>query len=415
MSSHPCRASFTSCFALASSLVVPASAQEGLSVESYVETVLRSHPGARQLTALEAAAAAERKAGRVWPDPVVAFTWDKARPLDGPEGTETGWSISQTIPWPGAFSAGKKAADRQAEALRAEATAARWDLEIEARTTFARLLHARSAAGIAREAEADAQALKELTAKRAELGESREVDRIKTEVEWLREQRTRRALEREADAAEAILRNLAGEPLPQPLVLSGELPRPLPPPDPEELLARLARSNPRLLAARAVFRREAALASVARRGRVPDLDVTWFRGEELDKAANGFELGIRIPLWGASRGQIARAEAATALAEAGEARMRLDLTSALERARQELDVASAQADILESQILPAARRSLELARLSYQEGETSLLDLLDAQRTYRETERERLASRLALAQALAEVQGLIGPDFIPGR
>ena len=46
----------------------------------------------------------------------------------------------------------------------------RWSLEIEARATFARLLYARAAVQIAREAVADALALKDLatlTARRA--------------------------------------------------------------------------------------------------------------------------------------------------------------------------------------------------------------------------------------------------------
>jgi cobalt-zinc-cadmium efflux system outer membrane protein len=351
----------------------------------------------------------------VFPDPVAGFTWDQGRPLQGPEASETGWSVSQAIPWPGTFSANVRAADQQAAVFRAEGAATRWGLEIEARSTFARLLYARSALEIAREAEADAIALKDLATKRAELGESREVDRIKAEVEWLREQRTRRSLEREADAVETIVRNLAVEPLPRPLALAGGLPEPVPPMDADDLRARLARANPGLLAAQAAAAREAAFASVARRGRVPDLDLTWFRNKELDKTATGLQFGVRVPLWNANRGAIARAEASAALAAAGVQRTLLDLGSALERARQELDVASGQVDILTRQILPAAARSLDLARLSYREGETSLLDLLDAQRTFRETQREAVASRLALALALADVRRLVGPDFNPGR
>jgi cobalt-zinc-cadmium efflux system outer membrane protein len=177
----------------------------------------------------------------------------------------------------------------------------------------------------------------------------------------------------------------------------------------------LESSNPRLAAARATAERDAALLSVAGRSRIPDLDLTWFRGEELDKRTNGFSVGLRLPLWNARRGDIARAQAAASLATTGAARTLVDLTTALERARQDLDVASAQAEILDRQILPAATRSLELARFSYREGETSLLDLLDAQRTFRDTQREAIASRLALALALAEVQRLVGPDFEPGR
>jgi len=410
------RAPLTSAL-LAFGIASGARAEEPVDVEAYVQTVLRSHPGARQVTALEAAAGAERKAARQVPDPTVAFSWDRGRINEGSplSARETGLSVSQTIPWPGTFSANVRAGDRAADILRADGTGTRWDLEIEARAVFARVLYVRAALDVARAAEADALSLRDLTAKRAELGESREADRIKAEVEWLRQERTRRAGEREAEAAEEILRTLAVEPLPRPLALQGELPRPIPPTDAAQLRDRLGRSNPRLRAARAAAEREAALLSVARRARIPDLDVTWFRNEEVDKEANGFSVGLRVPLWNANRGEIARAQAASSLAAAGAHRALVDLTAALERARQELDVASAQAEILDREILPAATRSLELARFSYQEGETSLLDLLDAQRTFRETLREAAASRLALALALAEVQRLVGPDFNPGR
>jgi cobalt-zinc-cadmium efflux system outer membrane protein len=402
--------------ALASvSAAAPAAAQVTLTV--YVETVLRAHPASRQARALEAAAAAERKAARLFPDPVLAYTRNQAGPPGGgsPRESEREFSVTQTIPWPGAWTAGRQAGDRAADALRAEGLAARWELEIEARTTFARLLHARRALEIARAAEDDALALRDLTARRADVGEAREADRIRAEVEWLRQQRLTRAAEREAATAERVLRTLAVEPLPDPLLLEGDLPQSIAPTDAAALEARLANANPRLLAAGAATKREAALLSLARRGRVPDLDVTWFKGEELDKEKSGFMFGLRLPLWNANRGEIARAAAATSLAAAGAERTRLEQSAALERARQAVDLASAQAEILEAKVLPAASRSLELARFSYEEGETSLLDLLDTQRTFRETQREAAASRLDLALALADVQRLVGPGFNPWR
>ena len=414
--------SFRRCAALTSAilavgLAAVAHAQAALDADSYVGIVLRAHPGARQAAAFEDAAAAERKAVRLLPDPSLEYSRDRGRLTEGAGllATETAFSVSQAIPWPGTFSANVRAGDLAADALRAKGADARWELEIEARAAFARLLYTRAALEIARAAEADALTLRDLTTTRAELGESREVDRIKAEVEWLRQQRIRRAAEREAEAVEAVLRTLAVEPLPRPLAVEGELPGPIPPTDAVELRARLARSNPRLAASRAAAERDAALLSVARRARIPDLDATWFRNTEVDKEANGFSVGLRVPLWNANRGEIARAQAASLLAAAGAQRALLDLTNALERVRQELDVASAQVEILEREILPAATRSLDLARFSYQEGETSLLDLLDAQRTFRETQREAAGSRLALALALAEVQRLVGPDFNPGR
>ena len=56
-------------------------------------------------------------------------------------------------------------------------------------------------------------------ARRADLGESRESDRLKTTVEWLRQRRILADAERDAQAAEATVRALAVEPLPRPLVI----------------------------------------------------------------------------------------------------------------------------------------------------------------------------------------------------
>ena len=289
----------------------PSFAQEALDVGRYVEIVKRSHPAAAERAGLEGAAEAEGRAARVLPDPVFGFSWGRAHPTGVPEaaGDETGFAISQTLPWPGTRSAGVTAGDRAADVLRAGAEAVAWEIEARARLAFARLEAARGLLEVARGAEEDARSLRDLVARRAELGESRESDRIKASVEWLRQQRQLAAASREEQVAEAILRALAVEPLPQPLLLKPTAHPPLPPLDPAALAARLSETNPRLRAARAEAARREALSSVARRARIPDLDVSVFRQRELDKEANGFSVGIKLPLWNANKGEIARAEA----------------------------------------------------------------------------------------------------------
>ena len=142
--------------------------------------------------------------------------------------------------------------------------------------------------------------------------------------------------------ADAILRALAVEPLPQPLVLKATAHPPLPPLDPAALAARLAETNPRLRAARAEAARREALSSVARRARIPDLDVSVFRQKEVDKEANGFSVGIKLPLWNANRGEIARAEAEQRVAAASAARERIDVLTELEERLTALVVAADQ-------------------------------------------------------------------------
>ena len=330
-------------------------------------------------------------------------------------GDETGFAISQTLPWPGTRSAGVTAGDRAGDVLRAGAEGVAWEIEARARLAFARLEAARGLLEVARGAEEDARSLRDLVARRAELGESRESDRIKVAVEWLRQQRQLAAATREAQVSEAILRALAVEPLPRPLVVKPTAHPPLPPLDAAAVAARLAETNPRLRTARAEAARREALASVARRTRIPDLDVSVFRQREVDKESAGFSVAIKLPLWNANRGGIARAEAEQQVAAAAVAGERIDVLTELEARLTDLVVASEQTALLEGEILPQAARSLELARLLFEEGETSLLDLLDAQRTFREAQRERFESHMAQAQTLADVQRLAGPDFDPWR
>ncbi|MCC6178190.1 MAG: TolC family protein [Chloroflexi bacterium] len=400
-------------------LAVPhaAMAQEPLDVSAYIAIVLRSHPVAGQRTGLEAAAAAERAAVRRLPDPALSIAAGRGSPADGAgaSAAETEFALSQRFPLPGAYRAGTRVGDAAASVLVAHADALRWEVSADARAAYARLVAARARLHVAHAAEQDARALRDLVTRRAELGEARESDRIKATVEWLRQQRTVSTAEREAAAAERILRALSGEPLPEPLHLAPER-RAASTGLRDDLVASLlVAGHPRLLAARAEAERQRAQLSVASSSRVPDLGVTVFRTNELDKASTGVSVGFTVPLWNANRGEVARARAATAVSNAEVERVRVELTTDVEAALRDLQIAAGQLALLDGEILSAAQRSVDLARFSFEEGETSLLDLLDAQRTLRETEQERADARLALSLAEAEAQRLVGPDFTPWK
>jgi cobalt-zinc-cadmium efflux system outer membrane protein len=156
--------------------------------------------------------------------------------------------------------------------------------------------------------------------------------------------------------------------------------------------------------------RSEALLSFARRSRVPDLGLSLFHQKELDRDAWGVSFGVTLPLWNAKRGEIAKADAAAALARAEAERTSVALATALEERRRDVDVAASQAAVLTGELLPAASESLRTARLLFEEGETSLLDLLDAQRTARDARREEIRARFELAVALSELERLIGRD-----
>ncbi len=398
-------------------LIVAAGAARGadvpLRIETYVEAVLRSHPASQAGVALEESAAAETRGARLFPDPTLELSLGQGRSASDSSvrATENGIALSQVIPWFPARAAGIEAADHAAEARRAEASATRWGLAIDARLAFYRLLEARALLEVAQATEADARSLLDLMSRRTSLGETREVDRIKARVEWLKQQRELNSAEREAVAAEAALRTLASSPLPKPLILGGELPGPADAADslPEALPARLERS-PGVLRARAEAARAISLLTSARRSRVPDLGFSFFSVRELDRDAYGASIGVVLPLWNARRGDIARAGAESQFRIAEAERIRLALLTEVETRRRDVDTSAAQVATLMSDLLPSAAESLRLARLLFEEGETSLLDLLDTQRTARDARREEIRARFELSVAISELQRLLGPN-----
>jgi cobalt-zinc-cadmium efflux system outer membrane protein len=396
--------------------ILEAQADDGLRLEDYVRIVLQSHPATQAARALDESASAETKAARLLPDPTLELSLGEGRAADGTGSpkTEKGFSISQVIPWLPARSASIEAADHEARALRAEGQATRWGIELDARLAYFRLLFAQAQVEVDRAAEEDARSLLDLMTRRASLGEAREVDRIKARVEWLRQDRELSAAHREETASEAILRTLARDPLPESLRLSGALPR-----HTDAMRALLdakpdrLEMSPVLTRASAEAARAASLLSSARRGRVPDLGFSFFRQKELDREAWGGSLGVVVPLWNARRGDVARAEAESRLRAADAEGVRLSLLADLATRRRDVETLAVQVASLEGDLLPSAAESVRLARLLFEEGETSLLDLLDAQRTAREARREEIRARFDLASAIAELQRLLGPTDTP--
>lgn len=393
-------------------------ADEPLRLETYVDIVLRAHPAVRTGRALEELGEAGRRSSRLVADPTFEVSLGRGRAADSGTGrrTETGLTLSQSLPWLPARSAAIEGADHAAEIRRAEAARVRWDLRSVARAAFYRLQEARGFVEVFQAAEADARSLLDLVERRTEVGESRETDRIKARVEWLRQQRERRAAERDAAAAEAIVRALAVDPLPRPLALAGELPTA--PPKTELAGAAVAHAldvSPELVRVRAESARSQSLLSFARRSRVPDLGLSLFRQKEIDKDSYGLSLGVVLPLWNGRRGEIAKASSESSLAAAEVERVRVTLQAELESRHRDVEVASVEVASLVTDVGPAAAESLRIARLLFEEGETSLLDLLDAQRTARETRREEIRARYELARALNELQRLLGSDLPEGR
>ena len=170
-----------------------------------------------------------------------------------------------------------------------------------------------------------------------------------------------------------------------------------------EALAR----RPDVGAARQTVERFETETRLQRALRTPNL--TFGGGYRRDLGANAVVFGVTVPLplFNRNQGGVLRAgaehRAAVARVNSAELRARLEIQQALNA----VDTNQARVEYIEREHLTNARESVELTLAAYRLGEGSLIDFLDAQRSFRETQRiynralfDQRISRFELAMAL---------------
>jgi outer membrane protein, heavy metal efflux system len=123
----------------------------------------------------------------------------------------------------------------------------------------------------------------------------------------------------------------------------------------------------------------------------------------------GVGLSIEIPIHDRNQGEIARSRFALAQARESELAARFSVLTDVVNAHAAFSTNDKVVSLYESGYLEQARQSREISRYAYAKGATGLLDLLDAERTYRATE---IAYRQALAAWLTSVEQV---NFVVGK
>lgn len=236
-----------------------------------------------------------------------------------------------------------------------------------------------------------------------------EVDVLQTEVA---EQNARLALDQAVNRHVAAWERLAavvGQPYLPLAHLDGSLMDGVPQLGWEPVLDRLLATSPELAAARAEAERARAAFQRARREPIPN--VTIHAGAQYDDATDyavgNIEAVVPIPVFNRNQGEVRNTRSRIVAAEADVARLQLWLQQRLAPVFAEYETARQQEVRYREQILPRARRSLDLVRLAYQQGQRDYLELLIAQRTYFETAVAHLEVQRRLRLAIARIDGLL--------
>lgn len=275
------------------------------------------------------------------------------------------------------FAPGLGAAGRAARLARLEARLAldevRLTIAAEARAAWLELAAARLRLAAAEENVAVVAALRDAAAAARDVGERPGVDVLRAELELAEAEDAVAAARLAAAEAEVRLNLLLGREPTASVVIEPTL-AVLPPTVGDDALA----ARPALQAAEVAIEAARATVSSVRARRLPTVEAGAFREDQ----EHGVRVSLNLPLfdYGRNRGESREAEAAVARAEAELARLRRELQS--EAARAELAVAGelARRATYRAEVLARAERLVELARVGYETGAMSLLDVLDARR-----------------------------------
>jgi len=380
-----------------------------LTPEEIEATILEGFPSIEAASAAVEAAEARLRQVRRLPDPTLELGGGRGEDRYGPEsGAQWGVGLEMELPAPWRYGKATSAAEAMISVASADLASTRARTVARIRALLLRLAAAQRRLEVLESQVEMVRGLAELAALRVRLGEARELERLRMEVELGRIRRSADLARAERDAVASTLVRLSDGRLPAPLRL--ELPLDTTPPtiDPRAMADAVVEANPELAAqlqraraaeARTAFERSMALPSFVTR-------VDW--ATEYDSRSASIAVAIKLPLWNRNRPAVAIADAEHRMALAEVEQRRRTILARLDAAASRYEAARATALRFTRRILPAAREATRLAELSYREGETSILDLLDARRNGQDAELEYVQARLELHLLKVEIDLLAG-------
>jgi cobalt-zinc-cadmium efflux system outer membrane protein len=379
------------------------------SLKDLEEVALKVHPGLRKAREEVRRNEAELRIAKQYPNPQVEGAWSGQKEIPGPE-TGVGYSValSQTLEWPGRRARRQEAARCAIDSARKLVTNEELIVIARLRELFYRVLADEQFVKVARENLDSARQLLDLVAKRVRVGESRQIELIKSQVEFYTLEREHEKARTTLNGDRLVLRRFLLDNLPADFTVSGKFTA-LDEAIPLTRWREAALENHLLLAAQnAGLRQAESNLAAERQAWIPDVTVKVFHSRDIDLKATGGGLSVPLPLWNRKGGEVDKAAAAKSQAESNLALTRQDLETKVATYYSLYLVARRQVESFQKNILPQAAESLRLAEFSYRQGETGLLELLDSRRVYRATEQDYYKALLEYWLARSELWRIAG-------
>lgn len=344
-----------------------------------------------------------------YPNPEIELGGGMSRPVDtGGSNGNYSIGIGQPIEWPGKRLYRKKAAEAEVQAAEKDIDGFGLELRTEVKKAFYQLLLNKKAVETAKENSGIVFELLKTVEVRVRAGESPEFELVKAKVETLRADKELKKAGSRLAVSRAVLNALLGNSLRNDFDIDGAFKAPDKKYGLQALLSTAMEKHPFILKAKREAEAKSYFLEMEKASVFPGVAVKGFFNKETDKDSYGLALSIPIPLWYQRKGEIASAAGGLAKAEAEIFKTRVELSKVITEEFQNYTVALDQIEVFEKGLLRQSEEALRIADLSYRQGESGLLDFLDAQRVYLSTLIEYYQSFFELESSLAALERAAG-------
>ena len=346
-----------------------------------------------------------------YPNPTIGAGTANAALRDPSTGTrimEHNVSVHQTVEWPGMRAARQDAAAAGLAGATVGLDEAKLNLIAEVKQAFYELLLAERTVDLLQQNLEIVQEVARIVRARVRSGEGPQFEAVKADVEVLKAKQEMTKAKNSVRVRLVALDTLTAGALGARYQVQGDFRSLRDRLDPEQMAARDLSQHPILKRQGKLVEQAEFTVTKERQARVPNVTLFGGYAREVGREAVVGGVSVPTPLWYRQQGHIATALGTQRKEEAELVRARNDLTRAINQHAREAETAQDQIIVYEEGLLKQAQEALRIAQLSFRQGASSLLDVLDAQRVQRQITVDYNLARFELSLALTRFERALG-------
>ena len=380
-------------------------------LDRIIDLALERNPAiASAKSVIEQSEGSQIQAG-AYPNPTIGAGTANAAlrdPSTGTRFTEHNVSVHQTVEWPGMRAARQDAAAAGLASATVGLDVAKLNLIAEVKGLFYELLLAERTVDLLQQNLEIVQEVARIVKARVRSGEGPQFELVKAEVEVLKAKQEMTKAKNVVRVKLVGLDTLTAGALGPRYQVQGDFRSLRTRLDPEQMVRRDPSEHPIIKRHGKLVEQAEFTVTKEQQARVPNVTLFGGYAREVGREAVVGGLSVPTPLWYRQQGHIATALGTQRKEEAEMVRARNDLTRAINQHAREAETAQDQILVYEEGLLKQAQEALRIAQLSFRQGASSLLDVLDAQRVQRQITVDYNQARFELSLALTRFERAVG-------